>query len=121
MPRTTKTLFMTPAEEERVKMKDDHRVRIRTDGELICPSCGGDNLHQVRVEVFEREEDKQTGVHADVVRDSVHIDTEMAGNPSKRRQGTKISFTCEGCDEAMILSIEQHKGTTYLHFDIEPK
>ena len=98
------------------------------DYTLICPSCGGNNLHHHTVEIFNRTEDAATGVHikAEVaewnhdndLKDTAMMDTNMEENPSKRRQGISIGFLCETCDGDdgvdMVLDIVQHKGSTYM-------
>lgn len=100
------------------------RVEIDSfDGELRCPDCGEVNLHQDRVEVWNRPEDADEGTHVVVVNDSVGVDPDMSKNPSRRRQGLSIEFFCEHCscnekgnldDKRYVLDIVQHKGTTYV-------
>lgn len=58
--------------------------------ELLCPSCGGNYLHHEHVEVFERGEDEEKGLHVLVTGGKTTVDTCIDGNPSKRRHG----FTC---------------------------
>lgn len=87
------------------------------DGELVCPSCGFNYLHHVKVEVFERSEDALHGVHVAVSEGQAVMDTSLEGNPSGRRHGITIQFECEGCDAEPVLSISQHKGYTYMTFD----
>ena len=80
---------------------------------LMCPVCGGNNLHQESTEIFERSEDAETGLHVRATRDDVAVSTDISGNPSLRRQGMSIGFACEGgC--SLILNIYQHKGCTYV-------
>lgn len=82
---------------------------------LHCPVCGFEFTHQRRVEVFEREEDKETGLRVTVTRDEVSQNSDLTGNPSSRRQGLTVDFYCEnGCYFTMALS--QHKGQTFLEF-----
>lgn len=86
---------------------------------LSCPFCREQNLHQGTVKVFNRDEDCVSG--------AVVIEPgkgPVAGlpdeNPSPRRQGLIIEFTCEHCNyphnpaKPYALTIYQHKGTTYL-------
>jgi hypothetical protein len=82
--------------------------------ELLCPSCGGINLHHDAVEIFECGEDAKHGVHVTVADGKATMDTSLAGNPSGRRHGLKISLWCEQCHEKPVLIIKQHKGSTYL-------
>lgn len=81
--------------------------------ELRCPGCGLTNLHQMQVDVFERDED-QGGIHVSVRRGSAAVDQNLAHNPSSRRQGLRIMFECEHCVEERFLLISQHKGTTFV-------
>ena len=93
---------------------------------VMCPrkECGCDNLHQGRIDIYNRAEDKREGQHVRVTCDSlsndvptktrVIVDEDLTGNPSGRRQGLSIQFLCEQCDRIFILDIVQHKGTTYM-------
>lgn len=84
------------------------------NGELICPNCGSLYLHHEKIEVFERAEDASEGLHVSVDGMSIAVDTKLLGNPSMRRHGLKIHFRCEGCKHLPVLSLEQHKGCTYM-------
>lgn len=85
-----------------------------------CSSCGGFYLHQGDVEVFNRCcEDAASGLHAVVMHDRVAIDTSMIGNPSERRQGLTISFTCETCHASPTLKIIQCKGETLIEWELQ--
>jgi len=86
------------------------------DAELLCPSCGGIFLHHERVEVFERAEDQNQGIHVSIEEGKVAIDTGLMGNPSARRHGLNIYFSCEGCSAKLILTVAQHKGNTFVDF-----
>ena len=85
---------------------------------LSCPACNGDNLHQTRVEVFTRTgEDAVQGLHVTVPHDvaqPVTLDADIDANPSERRQGITIHFTCETCRCLPVLHIAQNKGSTYI-------
>lgn len=94
-------------------------MRMLADGDLVllCPRCGGDYLHQIRVELFFRDEDAKEGVHVIADIEGYTADREVKGNPSPRRQGMRITFECELCEEGSpnsILDIYQHKGQTFL-------
>lgn len=99
-------------------------IRIQSDDSLNCPGCGSDNLHHERVDVFERCEDAERGLHVTVSGIDnpicspalVSIGDSLDGNPSARRQGLTIRFWCEQCDLRPVLSISQHKGTTYMQW-----
>lgn len=81
---------------------------------LVCPVCGGIHLHQVTVEVFERDcEDDDKGLHITVEQNHTDVKYEsLRGNPSPRRQGLMVEFYCEGCCELIRLNVYQHKGHT---------
>ena len=103
---------------------------------LLCPQCGGNNLHQGAVHVWQRSsEESKTGAYscADHARSNVQYDADMGGNPSLRRDGMTIEFECENCNGAppphenpafaerkSYLHIVQHKGTTYLSWNKPP-
>ena len=84
--------------------------------ELLCPSCGGNYLHHEHVEVFERGEDEEKGLHISVAHGKTTVDGSMVGNPSKRRHGVLIHFSCEACSAKPVLCISQHKGNTLVDF-----
>ncbi|MFN9095909.1 MAG: hypothetical protein ACK5WN_16585 [Alphaproteobacteria bacterium] len=94
--------------------------RVGDDGELCCPGCGSINLHHGFVKVFSRDED-QTEVVVTTVspasREAASVTsietTKGHGNPSARRHGLRIRFTCELCPGVFDLTFAQHKGTTY--------
>lgn len=83
-------------------------------GELKCPSCGFNYLHHNRIEIFERGEDEQKGLHVTVENGELQTNTNLEGNPSSRRHGLLIHFWCEGCKAQPVLSISQHKGNTWV-------
>jgi hypothetical protein len=87
--------------------------------DLICPFCGGANLHHETVTVYDRREDEEE-VTVTVVMDGISIvqrtDSEGAGNPSRRRNALMITFSCETCWEIPKLVISQHKGSTFLYW-----
>ena len=83
---------------------------------LLC-SCGAEYLHQEAVEVFSRKEDDQaTAVVIDQYTGSV--DSVTSTNPSDRRHGIRIRFSCEegGCEDASLV-IFQHKGQTFMSWE----
>lgn len=86
---------------------------------LNCPACNGECLHQERVTAYFRNEDSDVGMVADIDRETVRADANgdcIRGNPSARRDGIVISFSCETCDVMPRLAIIQHKGTTYFEW-----
>ena len=78
---------------------------------LICPACGSRNVHHTKVEIFDRKEDMD-GLHVTVQGVSVKVDTDFTDNPSLRRGGLVIHFTCEECTGDFECNILQHKGQT---------
>ncbi|WP_157354272.1 hypothetical protein [Aromatoleum toluclasticum] len=90
---------------------------VEGSGSLLeCPSCGGNHLHHGRVEIFERVEDQGTGIHVSVVDGTYAVDNDLTSNPSSRRHGLSIHFTCEHCDATPVLTLAQHKGNTWVDF-----
>ena len=88
-------------------------MKLDEDGHLLCPACGGDNLHHYRIEVFDRDDDDVNGQHVVVEGRKTIIDKDMANNPSSRRDGLRIFFWCEGCRAKSTLEVYQHKGVTF--------
>jgi hypothetical protein len=82
-----------------------------------CPHCDGNNLCHESVEVFYRNgEDNAEGVHATVNPHTVTVGQSMSGNPSSRRGGLLVHFSCETCPVKPVLEIIQHKGCTYMQW-----
>lgn len=91
------------------------------DNGLECPKCGGNNLHHEEVTMYSRlEDDTSTTVTSVEVDGDVNV-TQMksqgCGNPSTRRHGLRVRFSCEMCGEVQDLCIAQHKGTTFMYWD----
>ncbi len=90
------------------------------DGNVKCPDCGECNLHHTEFSIFDRKEDEKTAVRIDVDgrgRVSVDPKSEETG-PSPRRHGFEVRFWCEHCgDDVKVLSVFQHKGSTYLGWE----
>jgi len=91
---------------------------------LQCPNCGSEYLHQEQIRVYTRElEDKPTSVLAicaqSGVTEKLYINGDIPplGNPSRRRDGIRIFFSCEGCDASVHLTIAQHKGNTNIEME----
>ena len=94
-------------------------------GMLNCPYCQNLNIHQTKVEVFDREEDREDETHTVVEYKRAertvptglikfNAENVKKKNPSDRRQGLLITFYCETCDDIPVLAIAQHKGLTYI-------
>lgn len=84
---------------------------------LLCPVCGNSYLHHGTVCTFTRNEDANTGTAFRIeagTDGSIAHSTDLTGNPSSRRGGITIDFTCEGCGNTSTLGIAQHKGWSVL-------
>ena len=86
---------------------------------LLCPVCGEEYLHQGKIEVFERSEDDVFGTHTMVNGPCTNVcHDSLEGNPSARRQGLIIHFLCEGCGHIYVMEIYQHKGLTFMGWQV---
>lgn len=110
-------------------------VAIQNDDWLNeCPDCGGNNMHQDDVSVYnsggyDLEFNQKTQAMEKVGKTSVtHVMSdgtvtttrvlhEHANNPSRDRNGLRLSFWCEHCDSKPKLVIYQHKGTTLIGWE----
>ena len=90
------------------------------DDELCCPHCGGYNLHQGTVQVFNRRAEDLPPMAVLIPVSGAPIQGDPESNPSPRRNGLAIGFMCENCgnmDENKTLVIFQHKGSTYIRWE----
>lgn len=85
---------------------------------IACPHCTAQELHHNSVETFFRMEDWDEGVYTKSTHDGVVSGTDLTGNPSPRRDGVVIRFWCEICDGKSKLCLIQHKGSTYMYWDM---
>jgi len=96
------------------------QARIHQDGMLLCPVCGPGGygyIHQGVVKNYARGEDDERVVVTtiDGVQSQVGIEASTNANPSSRRQGLTIQFSCETCGATDLeLAIAQHKGQTFV-------
>ena len=84
---------------------------------LMCPACGGGNLHHYQTDIYNRsQEDSDTGLFVSV-RDQEIIQSDFIdkSNPSLRRDGIRLWLTCEGCNRLTTFEIAQHKGETQIN------
>lgn len=88
---------------------------------LHCPACDGFYLHQGKVEIFNRSEDADEGTHVSVDGTEVKTDRNLAGNPSGRRHGLTIHFSCENCPADVQMHVYQHKGNTFVGMEYQDK
>ena len=96
-------------------------MNMRMDnGVVVCPSCGGLNLHHGAVEHFHRYyEDDPKGTNICVENGVIQtfVNADMSGSPSSRRSGMRIDMECEACGElSHDLAIYQHKGVTIIEW-----
>ena len=77
-----------------------------------CPNCGSEYLTHGSVHIFNRREDSKEGVHFKIAANNCELDGDMLGNPSSRRHGLLIQFSCEGCDAGVFMCVAQQKGLT---------
>lgn len=85
---------------------------------LACPRCGEEYLHHCRIEAFNRQkEDSDHGLHVSVESQSIQVDASMEANPSSRRNGLAVLFSCENCSKASRMILIQSKGQTFVYWD----
>jgi hypothetical protein len=112
------------------QVRVDKRIGIEDVGsvsELRCPRCAGPNLHHLGVTVFDRAEDAPVVIRTLVEGGKSKTDVVPngdSGNPSSRRDGLAILFSCEGCGgdlaDPIELMIAQHKGSTEIAWRYRP-
>jgi hypothetical protein len=89
---------------------------------LLCPRCGDLYLHHGNVNVYTRQEDSEQTLHTELTgfqTKTALVASDTVLNPSRRRGGMRITFWCEGCGEESDLTIAQHKGVTFIDWEIE--
>lgn len=78
-----------------------------------------ESCHLYKVEVFDRKEDAEDGVHTTITGSLVQQDKCMGRNPSKRRTGVVLHFWSEieaAPHDKFVMCIFQHKGGEYVKF-----
>lgn len=109
---------------------------------LVCPKCGGSNLHQRKVIVYSRTKENGVGVCVETHLGQVCV-SRIGGydgiivraekdklcqytTPTKaglsNRDSLEIEFSCETCAEMGVtatLHLTQSEGVTYTHWDLE--
>ncbi|AZO51240.1 hypothetical protein [Mesorhizobium sp. M4B.F.Ca.ET.058.02.1.1] len=94
--------------------------------DLVCPRCGSDYLHHLGAVFYDRREDAEAEVKITVSGPQVStevVDARTSGNPSGRRHGMAIQFSCENCSGKhgpLELTIAQHKGNTEVGWRFDP-
>lgn len=94
------------------------------ESKLACPSCKNHDgmTHHEHVEVYIRHGDSwhAPGTRYSINRRTVVTDADMTNNPSYRRDGIRIYFSCENCGAGQEdmpyneILISQHKGNTLI-------
>ena len=82
---------------------------------LACPRCGGEYLHHLGVNVYDRVEDAEQTIETRVENGAASVSivpSSNSRNPSLRRDGIAIQFACEFCNGTLELTLAQHKGAT---------
>jgi len=98
---------------------------------LACPVCGEGYLHHLDTIVYSRDGEDQDGKVTVVYGSGATGNGPfcMESNPSRRRDGLRITFYCECCGSGsanlqtamptgMHLCILQHKGSTYMYWEV---
>lgn len=83
------------------------------DDWLTCPACGSYYLHQECMTVFDRHEDGKETRIVNIGKGTIVsglVPSDETENPSRRRHGISIQFSCEQCPANLELTIAQHKG-----------
>lgn len=91
---------------------------MRLEDSIKCPTCSEDYTHISKVELFFRDkEDSDTGIRIETDGEAISVGKDVSkskGNPSGRREGMRIIFSCE-FGHVFELVIQQHKGTNYVY------
>jgi len=100
-------------------------MNMRNGMPVLCARCGWEMVFFTRVELFDRKEDAENGLHVDVsMDDGVHpthgrsmlrnFESELLNNPSWRRNGMRVYIRCEHCGKDSVLSLAAHKGFIFI-------
>ena len=91
---------------------------ITDEGVLLCPQCGYQCTYHEAITVFDRlgEDAESTFLTRVCSYGTVTrlVPSSEVDNPSNRRHGLAIEFSCEGCNGISELTVAQHKGETQL-------
>lgn len=106
-------------------------IRI-DDGVLMCPNCGEGYMHHLVVDVFMRPVEDGDSERTTLMHDVGVVACLPSENPSYRRDGVRIAFSCEFCTyrttedgevdttiprRFFVMKIVQHKGNTFMDWD----
>lgn len=86
--------------------------------ELLCPMCGGGNLHQRFVRVGARKCEDIPGVVVDAEFDKGTVSVRVGEESDYvgRRDDLTVEFWCEQCPWPSQLQIAQHEGITIMQW-----
>eukprot|EP01083_Nonionella_stella_P178178 628734_1 len=87
---------------------------------LNCPKCDSVHLHQRTVTVFIRDKEDGAGTKT-TVNHCTKTERVSSTEIPKRRDCLKIAFHCEDCGDIGNLMIIQHKGSTYLQWELNER
>jgi len=96
-----------------------------SDDAIACCKCKSNYVHHDIIEIWERPEDKNVGLHliihgSDVedrdgpVQPSMTVDLSMSDNKATRRQWIVIGLWGESCGHRSEIRISQYKGETHI-------
>ncbi len=85
---------------------------------LLCPRCGAYNLHQGKVVVNPRAREDEPEYSTVVEGSRTYVIKDPEAHTG-RRDCLAVEFSCEHCGDAVgVLRIVQHKGTTYIYWEL---
>jgi hypothetical protein len=100
----------------------------------ICPYCRGNNLHQGDVSIYHSDNSayeyveggkhryvprtRVTHVLADNTITSASVPPDATNGPGRDGLGLRVEFWCETCEEKPRLAMFQHKGITFIGWDM---
>ena len=89
-----------------------------TEHVLCCPTCRGTYLHHMDVTVYVRPVEDGPDHRIHVYPDGTHAKWDGGRNPSDRRGGVGVYFSCEECGAFLQLTLAQHKGETFVRWRV---
>ncbi|MBC8497160.1 MAG: hypothetical protein H8D37_05815 [Chloroflexi bacterium] len=98
-------------------------VKINSNGEVLCPKCGGNFLHQSSINATFRDSEDGPGTSVLSNKRGVHIERSKTDKIFGRRDVVEIDFWCESCGKENVLPpliIYQHKGRTHMEWLTPP-
>lgn len=106
-----------PADNQSAKTLVD--ALTATDGGILrCPKCSGEFLHHGTVDVGPRPREDEPAPRMIVRSDGSYFTVVRSNYYRGRRDEVVIDFTCEDCEQVGRLAIIQHKGSTYINWEL---